>query len=55
MHSTMQVLSTQPSPDAEQTPLKPKTGSEGGEADVLKNRELPGSAFWDLHTQAAIT
>lgn len=51
----MQVLSLQPSLDAEQRTLKPKTTRlKGWEADTLKNTELSGLAFWDIHTQTAI-
>lgn len=53
MHSTGQVLFIQPSPATEKLPAKPKTtGRKGWEADVLKNGELSGLAFWDLHLQA---
>lgn len=49
MHSSF--LSIQPSPDAEQPPLRFK----GQEAEMLKTTKLQGLGFWDLCTQATTT
>lgn len=54
MHSSF--LSIQPSPDAEQPPLKPNpTRFKGQEAEMLKTTKLQGLGFWDLCTQATTT